>query len=38
MPGHYGDKKKKTGTKKVSKGLAALAKKKTKSCGCNHEK
>ena len=30
MPGHYGDKKKKTGTKKVSKGLAALAKKRPK--------
>jgi hypothetical protein len=30
MPGHYGDKKK-TGTKKkVSKGLAALAKKRPK--------
>ena len=29
MPGHYGDKKKK-GTKKVSKGLAALAKKRPK--------
>jgi len=28
MPGHYGDKKKKT--KKVSKGLAALAKKRPK--------
>jgi len=31
MPGHYGDKTKKTGTKKkVSKGLAALAKKRPK--------
>ena len=30
MPGHYGDKKKKTGTKKVPKGLAALAKKRPK--------
>ena len=29
MPGHYGDKKKK-GTKKVSKGLAALEKKRPK--------
>ncbi len=29
MPGHYGDKKKKTG-KKVPKGLAALAKKRPK--------
>ena len=31
MPGDYGDKKKKTGTKKkVSKGLDALAKKRPK--------
>ena len=31
MPGHYGDKKKKTTPKKkVSKGLAALAKKRPK--------
>ena len=30
MPGHYGDKKKKGTTKKVSKGLAALAKKRPK--------
>ena len=31
MPGHYGDKKEKKGTtKKVSKGLAALAKKRPK--------
>jgi len=30
MPGHYGDKKKKTPAKKVSKGLAALAKKRPK--------
>ena len=30
MPGHYGDKKKKAPAKKVSKGLAALAKKRPK--------
>ena len=30
MPGHYGDKKKKAGTKKASKGLAALAKRSPK--------
>ena len=30
MPGHYGDKKKKGTTKKVTKGLAALAKKRPK--------
>ena len=30
MPGHYGDKKKPAPKKKVSKGLAALAKKSPK--------
>ena len=30
MPGHYGDKNKKGTKKKVSKGLAALAKKRPK--------
>ena len=39
--GTYGSKKgrpPKKGKGQVSKGLAALAKKKTTSCGCNHEK
>ena len=30
MPGHYGDKKKKGGKKPLSKGLAALAKRRPK--------
>ncbi len=38
MPGHYGTKKKTAPKKKGVKGTSRTRKKKTKSCGCNHEK